>query len=200
VLTFGGGDIAALVRDNFDVYRSRVFTVAGGDIHLWSSLGNIDAGRGPRDTAVAPPPRLVIDEATGIVTLDVSSSVSGSGIGALKTRDDQPASDIRLIAPNGFIDAGEAGIRADAGTVTLGTNIVLNAGNINAGGGVSGGAVVVSAPAPVPTATSAGQADKASEKAQQALAAQEKESEERAKKERRKRVVGEFIGFGEGAN
>jgi hypothetical protein len=200
VLTFGGGDIAAWVRDNFDVYRSRVFTVAGGDIHLWSSLGNIDAGRGPRDTAVAPPPRLVIDEATGIVTLDVSSSVSGSGIGALKTRDDQPASDIRLIAPNGFIDAGEAGIRADAGTVTLGTNIVLNAGNINAGGGVSGGAVVVSAPAPVPTATSAGQADKASEKAQQALAAQEKESEERANKERRKRVVGEFIGFGEGAN
>jgi filamentous hemagglutinin len=200
LLTFGGGGIHGMVRDNFDVYRSRVFTVAGGDIHLWASLGNIDAGRGPRDTTVAPPPRLLIDDVTGIVTLDVSASVSGSGIGALKTRDDQPPSNIRLIAPNGFIDAGEAGIRADSGTVTLGTNIVLNAGNINAGGGVSGGAVVVAPPAPVPTSSNSAQTEKATEQAQKALAEQQRESDERAKKERRKRVTGEFLGFGEGQN
>ncbi|WP_457336134.1 filamentous haemagglutinin family protein [Rhizobacter sp. P5_C2] len=197
VLTLGGGDILSMTRDNFDVYRSRVFTVAGGDVHLWASLGNIDAGRGPRDTVVAPPPRLVVDTDTGLVTLDVTASVSGSGIGALKTRDDQKPSDIRLIAPNGFIDAGEAGIRAETGTVTLGTNIVLNAGNIAAGGGVSGGAVVVAPPTPVPQSSNTSAADKAVEQTQKALTDQQKDADERAKKERRKRVTGEFIGFGD---
>ncbi len=196
LLTLGGGDVFGAVRDNFDVYRSRVFTTAGGDIHLWASQGNVDAGRGPRDTAVVPPPRLEIDS-NGVVTLDITASVSGSGIGALRTRDDQPPSSIRLIAPNGFIDAGEAGIRADSGTVTLGTNIVLNAGNISAGGGVAGGAVVVAPPAPVPQASNATQADKSVEQTQKTLAAAQQEAEERAKKERRKRVTGEFIGFGD---
>lgn len=199
VLSLGGGDISAFVRDNVDVFGSRLFTVAGGDVHLWAGVGNIDAGKGPRDVTVAPPPRLVIDGNTGIVSLDIAASVSGSGIGALVTREDQPPSNIRLIAPNGFIDAGEAGIRADRGTVTLGTNIVVNAGNISAGGGVAGGAVVVAPPAPVPQASSGGaQADKAVEQAQKALAEQTKDAEERAKRERRKRVTGEFLGFGEG--
>jgi filamentous hemagglutinin len=196
ILTLGSGDVFGAVRDNFDVFRSRVFTIAGGDIQLWSSLGNIDAGRGPRDVTVAPPPRLSIAP-DGSVTFDVTASVSGSGIGALRTRADQPPSDIRLIAPRGFIDAGEAGIRADAGTVTLGTNIVLNAGNISAGGGVAGGAVVVAPAAPVPTSSVSNQATKALEETQRSAAAQQKEAEERAEKERRKRVRGEFIGFGD---
>ncbi len=197
ILTLGGGDIVGAVRDNFDVFRSRVFTIAGGDIHLWSSAGNIDAGRGPRDVTVAPPPRLAIGP-DGSVSFDVTASVSGSGIGALRTRADQAASDIRLIAPRGFIDAGEAGIRADAGTVTLGTNIVLNAGNVSAGGGVTGGAVVVAPPAPLPAATTGGdQATRTVEETQRAAAAQQKEAEERAERERRTRVRGEFIGFGD---
>jgi filamentous hemagglutinin len=199
VLTLGGGAITGMVRDNFDVFRSRVFTVAGGDVHLWASVGNIDAGSGARDVRVAPPPRLVIDRATGIASLDISTSVSGSGIGALKTSENQPPSNIRLMAPNGFIDAGEAGIRADTGTVTLGSNVVLNSGNISAPGGVSGGAVVVAPPAPVPQASNTGQADKAVEQAKKALDEQTRDAEERAKKERRKRVTGEFLGFGEGS-
>jgi filamentous hemagglutinin len=198
LLSFGGGSIVGMVRDNFDVNKSRAFTVAGGDIHLWASQGNVDAGRGPRDATVAPPPLLNIDAATGEVTIDVSASVSGSGIGALVTKADQPPSAIRLIAPNGFIDAGEAGIRADGGSVTLGTNVVLNAGNISAGGAVSGGAVVVAPPAPLPASTASGnQADKAVEQTQKTLSADQKETEERAKRERRKRVTGEFIGFGD---
>jgi len=197
ILTLAGGDIFGAVRDSFDVFRSRVFTIAGGDIHLWSSTGNINAGRGPRDVAVAPPPRLSI-RPDGSVTFDVTASVQGSGIGALRTRADQPPSDIRLIAPRGFIDAGEAGIRADTGTVTLGTNIVLNAGNIAAGGGVAGGAVVVAPVAPVPTSANAGdQANEAVAATQRSAAAQQREAEERAEKERRMRVRGEFLGFGD---
>ncbi|HXY21386.1 MAG TPA: filamentous hemagglutinin family protein, partial [Burkholderiaceae bacterium] len=81
IFSIGGGDIIGMVRDNFNVFQSRVFTVAGGDIDLWSSLSDIDAGRGPRDVAVAAPPRLVTDPATGLQYLDVGASVSGSGIG-----------------------------------------------------------------------------------------------------------------------
>jgi filamentous hemagglutinin len=198
VLSLGGGGITTFARDNFDVFRSRVFTVAGGDVHLWAGLGNIDAGRGPRDVTVAPPPRLVIDPETGIASLDIGASVSGSGIGALRTRENQPPSDIRLMAPNGFIDAGEAGIRADSGSITLGTNLVINPGNIVGSGGVSGGAVAIAPPAPVPQASNTQQAEKAVEQAKKALEEQTREAEERQKKERRKRVTGEFLGFGEG--
>jgi hypothetical protein len=196
IFTFGGGDIFGVVRDNFDVYRSRVFTIAGGDILLWSSQQNIDAGRGPNDVTVAPPPTLVVNPLTGTESLDLTGSVSGSGIGALKTLVNQARSDIELIAPLGYVDAGEAGIRADTGTITLGTNIVLNAGAIHAADGVSGGAVAVAAPPPLPSSSTNNQADKAVQDVERAVAAQQKDAEQRANEERRKRVTGEFIGFG----
>ncbi|MEO8151956.1 MAG: filamentous hemagglutinin family protein [Rhizobacter sp.] len=197
LFTLGGGSITAMVRDNVDVYRSRVFTVAGGDIALWSSLGNIDAGRGKTDAAVVPPPRLVLDSKTGIPKLDLGGAVTGSGIGALVSDANQPAGDVTLVAPKGFIDAGEAGIRADRGKVTLGADIVLNSGAIKASGGVEGGKVVVAPPAPVPATASGNQANDAVEQTQRNLSAQQSEAQERAKKERRKRVTGEFIGFGD---
>lgn len=199
IFTLGGGDVIGMARDNVDVFRSRVFTVAGGDVTLWSSLGNIDAGRGPRDVSVAPAPRLVQDPRTGNLRLDLGGAVSGSGIGALKTRDDQAPSNIALIAPKGFIDAGEAGIRADSGTVTLGTNIVINAGNISASGGVSGGAVAA-APPPLPPSNNLGgnSSERAIEEAKRAAADEQREAEKRAAREKRTRVLGEFLGFGEG--
>jgi hypothetical protein len=195
VFTLGGGDIVGMVRNNFDVFRSRVFTVAGGDIDLWSSLGNIDAGRGPRDVAVASPPRLVTDPATGLEFLDFGASVTGSGIGALKTQENQAPSDINLMAPAGYVDAGEAGIRAETGTVTLGTNLVLNAGNIQAASGVSGGAVVATVAPPVPSSTNTSTADRVVEEAQREAIAQQQAQEQRAASQRRMRVIGEFISF-----
>ncbi len=197
LFTLGGGTLMAMARDNVDVYRSRIFTVAGGDIALWSSLANIDAGRGKTDAAVVPPPRLVLDPKTGVAKLDIGGAVTGSGIGALVSQPNQAPSDVTLIAPKGFIDAGEAGIRADRGRVTLGADVVLNTGSIKASSGVSGGKVVVAPPPPVPATSSGNQASEAVEQTQRNLTTQQTEAEERAKKERRKRVTGEFIGFGD---
>ena len=197
LFTLGGGTLTAMARDNVDVYRSRIFTVAGGDIALWSSLANIDAGRGKTDAAVVPPPRLVLDPKTGVAKLDIGGAVTGSGIGALVSQPNQAPSDVTLIAPKGFIDAGEAGIRADRGRVTLGADVVLNTGSIKASSGVSGGKVVVAPPPPVPATSSGNQASEAVEQTQRNLTTQQTEAEERAKKERRKRVTGEFIGFGD---
>jgi len=193
IFTYGGGDIIGMARDNIDVYRSRIFTVAGGNIDLWSSLGNLDAGRGPRDIAVAPPPTLTVD-ANGVAQFNVSATVTGSGIGALTTSPDQPPSNIDLMAPAGYVDAGEAGIRAQSGTVTLGTNLVLNAGNIQAAGGVSGGAVVVAPPPPAPPSTGSSAGDRAVEEAKRS-AIEEKTRELLTISARRMRLIGEFIGF-----
>jgi hypothetical protein len=146
--------------------------------------------------AVAPAPTLVANPLTGSEQLDIGGAVTGSGIGALKTQANQPPSNIDLIAPAGYVDAGEAGIRAETGTVTLGTNLVLNAGNIQAASGVSGGAVVVAPPAPLPASSLGNQAERAVEDVERAAAAQQQEAEQRAAENRRKRVTGEFIGFG----
>jgi hypothetical protein len=194
IFTIGGGDIIGMARDNFNVFQSRVFTVAGGDIDLWSSLGNIDAGKGPRDVAIAAPPTLVVDPTTGIEYLNFNASVTGSGIGALVTQPDQPPSNINLMAPAGYVDAGEAGIRAQGGTVTLGTNLVLNAGNISAAGGVSGGAVVALAPTPPPPSTTNSSGDKVAGETQRDAIAQQLAAEQRGL-EHRLQVVGEFLQF-----
>ncbi len=194
IFTLGGGDILGMARDNFDVFRSRVFTVAGGDIKLWSSQGNIDAGRGPRDVAVAAPPQIRTDPNTGVQFLDFSASVSGSGIGALDTVSGQAPSNINLMAPAGYIDAGEAGIRAQTGTVILGTNLVLNGSNIQAASGVSGGAVVAAPPPPVPTSTNTSAGDKAASDAQREALASALD-EQRNGAQLRVRVSGEFLGF-----
>jgi filamentous hemagglutinin len=48
-----------------------------------------------------------------------------------------PPADVDLIAPRGFVDAGDAGIRA-SGNLNIAAVQVLNASNINVGGKSSG--------------------------------------------------------------
>ena len=45
------GDIKGFTRDDMLVNQSRILTVGGGDVLLWSSEGDIDAGKGKK-TAV----------------------------------------------------------------------------------------------------------------------------------------------------
>lgn len=148
IFTIRGGDIHAFVRDFFLVNQSRVFTLDGGDILVWADKGNIDAGSGAKTVSATPPPVTVIRD--GQIVLDTSSSISGSGIGILASRADTPASDMDLFAPQGAIDAGDAGLRS-TGNVNLGARVILNASNITAGGTVTG-APAVAAPAPVAAA------------------------------------------------
>lgn len=135
LFTVRGGGIRALVRDDFLVNQSRVFTLYGGDILIWSDQGDIDAGSGAKTVSATPPPVLVIRN--GQIVLDTSNSVSGSGIGALASRADTPPSDLDLFAPEGAIDAGDAGLRS-TGNVFLGATVILNSANIQVGGSVSG--------------------------------------------------------------
>ncbi len=150
IFTVNGGDIFAFVERNFLVNQSRVFSLNGGDIMIFSNYGDIDAGSGSKTAASTPPPVLVVRN--GQIVLDTSNSISGSGIGVLASRDDTPASDMDLFAPEGAIDAGDAGLRS-TGNITLGARTILNASNIQAAGTVTGAPAPVTAAAPVAAVT-----------------------------------------------
>jgi hypothetical protein len=131
IVTVRGGSVRAFTDGDFLVNQSRVFTLGGGDILLWSSRGNIDAGRGAKSAGATPPPQLVFRNDQFV--LDTSRSVSGSGIGVLLSSPDVVPGDVDLIAPNGEVNAGDAGIRS-AGNLTIAAPRVVGADNIQVGG------------------------------------------------------------------
>jgi filamentous hemagglutinin family protein len=144
IVTLKGGSVQALASGDFLVNQSRVFTLAGGDILIWSSSGDIDAGKGAKSTAYAPAPTL-ITQADGTVEYDSSAAASGSGIAVLLTDPTLTAGATDLIAPRGTVDAGEAGIRAQ-GNLYIAALHVRGADNISVQGNAVG-VPVVSAPA-----------------------------------------------------
>ncbi|RJF60432.1 filamentous haemagglutinin family protein [Rhodopseudomonas palustris] len=136
LLTQGEGDIQVFSRDSVLLGLSRVFTTFGGDILIWSELGDINAGRGAKTGLVYTPPRRVYDD-YGNVTLSPQTPSSGAGIATLSPIPQVPAGDIDLIAPLGTIDAGEAGIRA-SGNINLAALQIVNAANIAVQGTTTG--------------------------------------------------------------
>lgn len=128
-------DVNLWVRDTVAVNQSRVFALDGGNILMWAATGDISAGSGERTALSAPPPVVTIDRETGAVKLVYRGATSGSGIATIFTGAPKVgAGDVSVYAPNGFIDAGEAGI-ASAGTVDVGGIGILNAADISGAGG-----------------------------------------------------------------
>jgi hypothetical protein len=113
-----------------------MLTLEGGNIILWASNGNIDAGKGAKSASGAPPPVIETD-ANGNLFVDPSNSVSGSGIGQLLTTPGVTAGLVNLIAPKGDVNAGDAGIRV-AGNLNIAAVQVIGAGNITVVGTSTG--------------------------------------------------------------
>jgi len=161
IVTARGGSVRAFVRDEFAVNQSRVFTLQGGDILIWSSEDDIDAGKGSKTAAATPPPQIIVRGDK--IILDTSNSVSGSGIGVLLGKEGVAAGSVDLIAPKGTVIAGEAGIRATGDVVIPGK--VSGADNIQAGGSKVGVPQVEVAAAPPPAPPPPTDAGKAGEQA-----------------------------------
>ena len=134
IVSLRGGEIEALVRGDFQVNQSRVFTLGGSDLMLFSALADIDAGRGAKTASATPPPVLRVKD--GQVYYDYSGAVSGSGIAALIATGGE-AGTVDLYAPYGEINAGEAGIKS-VGNINLGALVIRGADNISSGGVTSG--------------------------------------------------------------
>ncbi|MHB1176233.1 MAG: filamentous hemagglutinin family protein [Sulfuriferula sp.] len=131
IFTQSGGVIRSFSNGDFLVNQSRVFTLQGDDILLWSTLGNIDAGKGSKTAAATPPPRLIFRK--GVQVLDTTSAVSGSGIGQLLTKPVYKPGIVDLIAPKGAVNAGDAGIKV-AGDLFISAQSVIGANNIQVSG------------------------------------------------------------------
>jgi hypothetical protein len=120
-----------------------LFTEDGGDISMWSSNGNLNAGEGPKTSADFPPVVVLTDDNLYTQT-DSVGGVTGAGIAAFEPAPGIPAPDVFLIAPRGSVDAGAAGVRV-AGNLFVAALTVANANNFSVGGtsvGVPGSATV----------------------------------------------------------
>jgi filamentous hemagglutinin len=193
IFTLQGGDIQAAVGNDIAVNRSRILTVAGGGITLFSATGDIDAGRGSKTATSSPPPLVRVDEAGNIV-VELPGVVEGSGIGVLVTQPGVVPGDIDLFAPKGIIDAGEAGIRA-AGNITVFATQVLNSSNIQVGGASTGVPTVTAAP----NLSLASSSTTASGAARSGTDAAERAASDATNRPRASQriLVLEFLGFGD---
>jgi filamentous hemagglutinin family protein len=150
IVTESGGTVNIYTKENVDIGIGRIFTLRGGDIMIWSNLGNIAAGSSAKTVATAPPTRVLLDPQSGDVQTDLAGLATGGGIGVLAAVAGVRAGDVDLIAPTGYIDAGDAGIRS-LGNLNLAAEKILNADNILAGG-VTVGAPPPAAPSAPPPA------------------------------------------------
>jgi len=162
IYTANGGPINILAVGDVNVNESRVMTFRGGDITAWSDQGGLNAGRGSRTAITASPPKKALVPGTGVknpdfngnlpedpltnplwsippaYTVQFSPPAVGSGIAAKwynkgLTAEQANIGNIYLYAPNGYIDAGEAGIVG--GSVYINTPLPLNVQNITSSGG-----------------------------------------------------------------
>ncbi|MBI4996635.1 MAG: filamentous hemagglutinin family protein, partial [Rhodocyclales bacterium] len=116
----------------------------GGEIMVYSRNGDIDAGRGSRESRSTSPPSVedVLEDGkpTGVKRFVPPTDVGGSGIRTVTFDPDgsgpmekPKAGGIFLFAPRGSVDAGEAGVSA-AGEIFIDALQVLNGSNISSGG------------------------------------------------------------------
>ncbi len=168
VITQGSGDIDIYALGSVLLGQSRIFTTYGGNIVIWSEQGDINAGRGAKSTVVVAPQLLQYDD-YGNINLSPSVPTTGAGIATLNPIPSVPPGDVNLVAPNGVIDAGEAGIRA-SGNANLAALAVLNAANIQVQGKTSGLPAITIPNVAAETAAAA--AGGAAEQAAQSAAAQ----------------------------
>jgi hypothetical protein len=147
IVTEYGGEVSIVTGGNVDIGRARIFTLRGGDLTIWSSRGDIAAGTAPKTVVTAPPTRVLIDPTSGEIETDLGGLATGGGIGVLASVEGVEPGAVTLLAPEGTVDAGDAGIRA-TGDITIAAAQVVNADNISAGGTSAG--VPAAAPAAAP--------------------------------------------------
>jgi hypothetical protein len=132
LLTLESGNINVFTDRSLLLAQSRVFTEQGGDVTIWSSNGDINAGQGAKTSSEVPPPTFLCD-VDAWCRVDARGQVSGAGIATLQSVEGAPQGNAYLIAPRGTVDAGDAGIRV-SGNLVIAAARVANADNIQVKG------------------------------------------------------------------
>ena len=199
IVTEYGGAVATFTHGNVDIGQARIFTLRGGDIVMWSSTGNIAAGSSPRTVVTAPPTRVVIDITSADVQTDLGGLATGGGIGVLAAVEGVAPGNVDLIAPQGFVDAGDAGIRV-TGNLNIAANLVLNASNISAGGTTTGASVATAAPSVTAVTSASNAASGSTSTAVKPTDAQQATETTKPPEEMPSLYTVEVIGYGGGAS
>ncbi|MBN3790718.1 filamentous haemagglutinin family protein [Burkholderia sp. Ac-20353] len=189
ILTLEQGDVDIFTDQSVLLAQSRIFTEQGGNMTIWSSNGDINAGKGSKSVADTPAPNYVCDP-NHYCTVDARGEVTGAGIATLQTIPGAPVSDANLIAPRGTVDAGDAGIRV-SGNLNVAALHVANADNIQVQGKATG--------IPVVQAVNTGALTAASSAASAAgQMAQDLAKNSAARNQRRWTISVQVEGFGDG--
>jgi len=147
VTTVRGGSISTYSAGSVEVNQSRMATLGGGSIIIWAGntdpakvpnppldkIANIDAGKGSKTELVAPPQAFLIDDATADIGLDPAAVATGNGIATLPAVKGAPPADIDLIAPDGTVNASDAGIRVSGNFNVAALHVITN-GNVTVAG------------------------------------------------------------------
>jgi hypothetical protein len=138
IVAEGTGNVDIYALNDVNVNTSRIFTLGGGNVLIWSTLGSIDAGNGSKSSLSVPPPTITVNTKTGVVTQNFGASLAaGSGIRTIQTNSTVPPGDVDLDAPVGTVNAGDAGIGA-SGNINIAAAHVIGVDNINFGGTATG--------------------------------------------------------------
>jgi len=165
IVTEKGGALRVYADKGFQINQSKVSTLfgvkgggsdqdadgnllgvrgKGSDLSAWVNNGDIDAGRGSK-TALAVPERLGKLDDFGNRIVELKGVAAGSGIststydpdGPIGNQKEVKAGVVFLAAPNGVLDAGEAGVSSGA-DLFVGAQVINNATNISAAGSSAG--------------------------------------------------------------
>ncbi|MBN6149807.1 filamentous hemagglutinin family protein [Xanthomonas sp. AmX2] len=136
ILALGQGDVGVFTDASVLLAQSRIFTQRGGDLAMWSSNGDINAGKGAKTSSEKSRASYQCD-LDRYCTLNARGQVSGAGIATLRVDPADPQGDVVLVAPRGTVDAGDAGIRV-SGNLIVASQFVANADNIQVQGDTVG--------------------------------------------------------------
>ncbi len=132
IVTQRGGGINAITYGDYIVNQSRTMTADDGDILIWSSYGNIDAGRGRKSSLSVPPVSFPMD-AWATTRVQLTGLPNGAGIATLDQVDGTQGGDVDLYAFNGIVNSGDAGIRVSR-DLFVGALEIRGIDNITVGG------------------------------------------------------------------
>jgi hypothetical protein len=197
IVTEYGGAVSILTEGNVDIGQARIFTLRGGDLTIWSSSGDIAAGNAPKTVVTAPPTRVLIDATSADIQTDLGGLATGGGIGVLAAVENVEPGAVNLIAPEGTVDAGDAGIRA-TGNIKIAAAAVVNADNISAGGTSSGVPTSAAVSAPNIGGLTSGASSSAAASSAASQVAQQGAPQEKAEEDTPSLITVEVLGYGGG--
>ncbi len=144
IVTTDGGAINLFAHNSVTLNESRTLTTKGGNIMIWSSFGDIAAGKGAK-TSISPQFYNYTLSQWAAMMREPAGLPTGAGIGTLATQEGSPPADVDLIAPNGIVDAGDAGIRV-SGNFNVFAIQILGTDNIDVAGVKTGLPITPAAP------------------------------------------------------